>query len=170
MQITTNEPYALRNDEGVTDVWWPFNPTPVVGRYTSKVTSDRTEGRLFQMLISEGRGAAPPLHIHRDADETIYVIEGELTVFVGDERIEVRAGDFVFGPRGVPHAFLVVSEEARFLATFAPAGIGAFFAEIAPPVVPGEPRPDPVPVDPVEFASVAGRYAIEIVGPPPVLD
>ena len=45
-------------------------------------------------------------------DQRLYVIDGELTVFVGDERIEARPGDFVLGPKGVPHTFLVTSERA----------------------------------------------------------
>lgn len=170
MEITATEPYTLGQDQGVVDVWWPFNPAPVVGRYTMKVAAEQTHGRLSQMLVSDGRGAAPPLHIHHDADETFYVLDGEMTIFVGDERLEAGAGDFVFAPRGVPHAYLVRSERVEFFATFAPAGIEAFFAEIAPPVVPGERKPDAVPPDPEEFARIAARYGIEIVGPPPMLD
>lgn len=127
MELTVNEPYVLPKDAGVIDVWWPFNPAPVVGRYSTKVTGEQTRGRLFQMHVIDGRGAAPPLHIHHDADETFYVIEGEMTIFVGDERIEAGTGDFVFGPRGVPHAYLAQSEQAEFLVSFAPAGIEGFF-------------------------------------------
>lgn len=65
---------------------------------------------MIQMLVRDGRGAAPPLHIHRDADETFYVIAGTVSVFVGDERMDAGPGDYVFAPMGVPHAFLVTSE------------------------------------------------------------
>ena len=170
MELTVNEPYVLPKDAGMMDVWWPFNPAPVVGRLSTKVTGEQTQGRLFQMHVTDGRGAAPPLHIHHDADETFYVIEGEMTIFVGDERVEAGAGDFVFGPKGVPHAYLVQSDRAEFLVAFAPAGIEGFFAEIAPQVVPGKPTHDPVEPDPEEFARIAGRYAVEIVGPPPTLE
>jgi quercetin dioxygenase-like cupin family protein len=170
MELIVNAPYVLPKDAGVIDVWWPFNPAPVVGRLSTKVTGEQTQGRLFQMHVTDGRGAAPPLHIHHDADETFYVIEGEMTIFVGDERVEAGKGDFVFGPKGVPHAYLVQSDQAEFMVAFAPAGIEGFFAEIAPQVVPGEPKPDPVAPDPEEFARIAGRYEIEIVGPPPTLE
>jgi mannose-6-phosphate isomerase-like protein (cupin superfamily) len=176
MQITANTPYVLGKDAGVTDIWWPFGP--VVGRYSIKTTAEQTDGRLLQLLVNDSRGAAPPMHIHHDADETFYVIDGALTIFVGDERIEVGAGDFVLGPRGVPHAFLVRSEHAEFLVTFAPAGtegpaghgVDGFFREIAVPVIPGEPPPEPAEPDPEEFARKAALYGIEIVGPPPALD
>jgi mannose-6-phosphate isomerase-like protein (cupin superfamily) len=166
--------YALAKDAGVTDVWFP----PTAGRYTFKIAAAQTEGRLLQVLCQESRGGAAPLHIHHDADESWYVLDGELTVFVGEERMRLGAGDFVLGPKGVPHTFLVTSEQAEFLVAFAPAGtegpsgigLEGFFREIGIPVVPGESRPDPVPPDPEDFARRAGQYAIEILGPPPTLD
>ncbi len=160
--------YLLPKDGGVIDVWWPYQPQ--VGRYTIKVASEQTEGRLVQLLCSDRRGGAPPLHIHHNEDETFFVIAGELSFFVGDERIEATAGDFVFAPRDVPHAFLVKSDHAEYLTSFAPAGAERFFPEVAPRVVAGEPPPSPRQPDPDEFARIAANYGIEIVGPPPMLD
>ncbi len=91
-------------------------------------------------------------------------------LFVGDRRIEATTGDFVCAPKGIPHTFLVTSDRAEYLTSFAPAGAERFFAEVAPPVVPGEPAPPPRAPDPAEFARVAASYGIEIVGPPPTLD
>jgi quercetin dioxygenase-like cupin family protein len=64
------------------------------------------------MLCIDSRGAATPLHIHHEADETFYPIDGELTILVGGARIEAHTGDFVLAPKGIPHAFLVGSERA----------------------------------------------------------
>jgi hypothetical protein len=136
------------------------------------VSGEQTEGRLLQVRSTDWRGAAPPLHIHHDADETWYVIDGQLTVFVGDERIEAGPGDFVFGPMGVPHAFLVTSERAESLITFSPAGtqgpsgygVDGFFREAAVPVVPGQAPPEPTQPDPEELARRMARYGIEMVG------
>ena len=114
----TVQPLVLAKDEGVTDLWWPH--APEVGRYTFKTTGEHTEGRFIQLLVQDRRGASTPLHVHRDADETFYVIEGEATIVVGDERIEAKAGDFVFGPMGVPHAFVVTSERLEMLVTVTP--------------------------------------------------
>jgi mannose-6-phosphate isomerase-like protein (cupin superfamily) len=172
---TAGQPYALPADEGVSDYWWPYGP--VVGRYSIKISGEQTQGRLLQMHVIDGPGAAPPMHIHHDTDETWYVIDGELTVFVGDERIECRAGDFVFGPMGVPHSFLVTSARCEFLVTFAPAGtegrsgfgVDGFFREVAP-VAPGQGRPEPTQPDPEDFARRMAHYGIEFVGPPPTLD
>jgi mannose-6-phosphate isomerase-like protein (cupin superfamily) len=160
--------YLLSEDSGVIDVWWPYQPQ--VGRYTVKIGADQADGRLCQLLGRDRRGGAPPMHVHRREDETFYVIAGEITFFVGDRRIEATAGDFVFAPKDVPHAFLVTSDHAAYLTTFSPAGAERFFAEVAPRVVPGEPAPAPRMPDPEEFARIAASYGIEIVGPPPTLD
>lgn len=173
MTETETAGYTLSRETGVTDVWFP----PTAGRYTFKAGAEQTEGRLLQVICRESRGGAAPLHVHHDADESWYVLDGRVSLFVGDERVEAGPGDFVLGPKGIPHSFLVTSEEAEFLASFAPAGsegpagagLEGFFREIGIPVVAGEPRPEPVPPDPEDFARRAAQYAIEIVGPPPAL-
>ena len=175
-ETTARQPYALPDGGGLTDFWLPF--VPGVSRISTKVSGEQTAGRLLQLRSTDSRGAAPPLHIHHDADETWYVIDGQLTVFVGDERIEAGPGYFVFGPMGVPHAFLVTSEQAETLITFSPAGtegpagygVGGFFREIAIPVVSGQPPPELAEADPEEFARRMAQYGIEVVGPPPTLD
>jgi mannose-6-phosphate isomerase-like protein (cupin superfamily) len=175
-KTTARQPYALPNDAGVTDFWLPF--VPGVSRISTKVSGEQTEGRLLQVRSTDWRGAAPPLHIHHDADETWYVVDGRLTVFVGDERIEAGPGDFVFGPMGVPHAFLVTSERADTLITFSPAGtkgrmgygVDGFFREAAAAAIPGQAPPAPAEADPEELARMMIQYGIETVGPPPTLD
>jgi mannose-6-phosphate isomerase-like protein (cupin superfamily) len=160
--------YLLPKGGGVIDVWWPYQPQ--VGRYTVKLTAEQTDGRLSQLLGNDRRGGAPPLHIHHREDESFYVIAGEITFFVGDQRLEATGGDFVFAPKGVAHTFLVTSECAEYLTSFSPAGAERFFPEVAPRVVPGEAAPPPSESDPEEFARIAASYGIEIVGPPPTLD
>jgi len=93
-----------------------------------------------------------------------------VTIFVGDEQYECRAGDFVLGPRGVPHTFLVRSDIAEMLVSFSPAGIDRFFAEVAPAVVAGEAPPAPPMPDQDEFIRLMAKYECEFVGPPPTLD
>jgi quercetin dioxygenase-like cupin family protein len=161
---------VLARSDGINDIWWPYVPGPEVGRHTNKVTGAQTEGRLFQALVSYPRGAAPPLHIHHDADETFNVLNGEVTIFVGEERYECTAGDFVLGPKGIPHAFLVRSQRAEMLVTFSPAGIEGFFVEVAPPVIEGEAPPPPTMPDQDEFVRLMAKYECEFVGPPPTLD
>ena len=51
----------------------------------------------------------PPLldtsrHVHQHEDETFYVVEGTLTIGVGEERFTVGPGGYAFGPREIPTA------------------------------------------------------------------
>ena len=72
-------------------------------------------------------GDDPPIHTHTREDETIYVLDGAITAFVGDERIEVEAGSYAALPKDVPHGLSVRGEEVRLLVTLAPAGAEYFF-------------------------------------------
>jgi quercetin dioxygenase-like cupin family protein len=160
--ITTR--LKLAKDEGIDDLWWPYGPG--VGRYTIKANAETSQGALVQLLVRESRGAAVPLHIHHDTDETFYLIEGELEVEVGGERFRAAAGDFIFGPRGVPHRWIVTSETAEMFVTCGPAGAGldAFFREVADPV--GGEKPSPRMPDAEDFGRRMAAYNLELLGPP----
>jgi quercetin dioxygenase-like cupin family protein len=72
-------------------------------------------------------GDEPPIHTHTREDETVYVLDGAIIAFVGDERIEVGSGAYAALPKGIPHGLSVRGEEARLLITLAPAGTEYFF-------------------------------------------
>ena len=166
MHATTTEPYALVKGTGISEVWFYGG-----ARISVKVEGTHTGGRLYQVHIVEQRGSGPPLHIHHNADETFYVVDGEMSIVVGDERIEAGPGDFVLGPQGVPHAYVARSPQAELLATFAPASMDRFFEELGGiPVVPGQPAPAASYPDPEEFARAATARGVEIVGPPLALE
>ena len=78
-------------------------------------------------------GSPGPLpHLHRDHEETFYVLEGELTVRVGREKITAPTGSFVVIPRGVVHQpSNPGTEPTRVLLIFFPAGMEHFFEEAA---------------------------------------
>lgn len=164
MEVAEHRGYALPKDAAVRELWW------LGGRMSVKAGGDQTAGRLAQLVFSDPKGKASPLHVHDEAWESFYVIDGELTLFIGDDRIEATAGDYGLVPPGVSHAYLVRSDGTRFLATIAPAGTEAFFAELGVPVAPGDTQAPAVALDPEEFARRARPHGIEIVGPPPTLD
>ena len=105
--------------------------------------------------------------MHRREDEWFYVIEGELSFWVGGEVIEAPAGSFVFGPRDVPHTFVVTSPEARFLLVTEPAGFESFLRAMGQPA-PSLTIPPPAapPSDIAPLIAAAAEYGIEILGPP----
>src|SRR5919198_1479215 len=71
-------------------------------------------------------GDEPPIHTHTREDETLYVLDGAITAFVGDQRIEVEAGSYAALPKDVPHGLRVRGDEARLLITLAPSGTEYF--------------------------------------------
>ena len=105
-------------------------------------------------------------HVHHREDESFYVLEGNITYYVGEETYEAGTGTFVFLPRGVPHSFTFETETIRMLTVFAPAGIEAHFRD---PRF-GEPAREPtLPAgapDIAAFAEDLALYGVEIVGPP----
>jgi len=92
-----------------------------------KSDAESTAGRVAVIEHVSPPGSGSPLHRHTREDEWFYVIDGELTFAVGDEVIPAPAGSFVYGPRGIPHTFMVTSSTpARFLLVTEPAGFEGF--------------------------------------------
>jgi mannose-6-phosphate isomerase-like protein (cupin superfamily) len=70
-----------------------------------------TSGGALALIDERGRrGDMPPLHVHRRDDETFFVLEGEVTLFVAGERIVLGPGQAALAPRDVPHAYRVESD------------------------------------------------------------
>ena len=115
-------------------------------------------------------GLATPLHVHRREDETFLVLEGEITVYRGEEMIAATAGDFMRLPRGVPHAFRVDSEQARLIDVVTPAGHENFFRLAGEPVEGLALPPMAGAPDMERLADAAARTDLEILGPPPFGD
>jgi len=77
---------------------------------------------LVEMIVAAGF-AGPPLHVHESWDEGFYVLEGEVTIQVGEDVRTATAGMFAFAARETPHTFANRSrKEARILITLTPAG------------------------------------------------
>jgi hypothetical protein len=90
-------------------------------------------------------------------------------VFVGDDRIDLEAGDYCFGPRGIPHAYLVRSERARMLVTISPSGSEQLFVSLGVPVTTADPPTDSVMPPMPELVRLFAAHGTEILGPPPTL-
>jgi len=153
-------PIALGPGEGES-LWF-------LGFHTSiKASAETTAGRVDVIEHLAPRGAGSPLHVHTREDEWFYVIEGGLTFWVGGQVIDAPAGSFVYGPRQIPHTFLVSSDTARFLLVTEPGGFAQFvraFAQPADAVV--IPPPATEPQDVAAMSRLAAVYGVEILGPP----
>ena len=92
-------------------------------KFYCKVSGKDTNGDLYIFDSTRLKEGGPPLHYHYDQDEWWYVISGEYLIKVGEETYHAKAGDSVFGPRGVPHTFAKVgATESKLLMLFQPAG------------------------------------------------
>lgn len=123
---------------------------------TFKVGTTDSEGALFVMEQHSQKPGGPPLHLHREQDEFWYVISGEYVFQIGSERFHARAGDCLFGPRMVPHAYAFVgASTGRILVSFTPAmKIQEYFER---PRTPGSYVAD---------QDLYRAYGMELVGPP----
>ena len=164
MTETITRPYRVESGAGLANVWWKS------GRVAVKAGGAETGHAFSQIETDDPRGSGPPLHLHHNEDETFYVLEGEVTVLVGGERIDLEAGDYLFGPRGIAHAYVVRSERARMLVTASPSGVEEVFVSLGVPVTGAEPPKDAVmpPMD--ELVRRFAGYGCEILGPPLSLD
>jgi mannose-6-phosphate isomerase-like protein (cupin superfamily) len=76
--------------------------------HTNDLIMDRRDGaasEAFFVILEPGE--APPLHVHDGVEQVFYILEGEATMTVGRdpaETVDLRVGDFVRTPPGVPHA------------------------------------------------------------------
>ena len=122
---------------------------------------DDTEGTLVQFeMIVPPNAKVPAPHYHVGVDETLYILEGTCTQTIGNETIQLHAGDKCFVKRGVVHGFNNLSDaNFRALITLSPASIGpAYFREIAELVNAGGPP------DVQKMIAIMKKYGLEPVG------
>jgi quercetin dioxygenase-like cupin family protein len=132
---------------------------PVGGHITIKVRSEQSNGTLgaFETVTAPGEG--PPLHVHPEMDEVLYILEGRFRFKLEDDFAEAAPGAFVFIPRGVVHTWQCIGEgPGRFLVIVTPAGFERFFERFEE-VAEAMDRHD-------AFRNLGREVGMEVVGPP----
>jgi quercetin dioxygenase-like cupin family protein len=157
--MTTAAPVIRQSGEGER-MWFAGG-----GIFTWKATAAETDGAFILIEDVMARGKVTPLHVHPNADETVYVLEGELLVHIeGDDHALGEGGLFV-APRGVSHAMLVLSETARVLVLLTPGTAEDFYRAAGEPATS---ETDASYADWDRLREAAERSdSIEILGPPP---
>jgi quercetin dioxygenase-like cupin family protein len=100
---------------------------------TFKVVSRDTDGdhSVIETTVPAGSSGLPP-HIHRSMDEEFYILDGELTVRVGEQRMTAARGAYAYVPRGVVHTFANRGDRpVTFLDIVHPAGFEQYYRELA---------------------------------------
>jgi quercetin dioxygenase-like cupin family protein len=144
---------VLRPGEGETLV------NALGGSVTFKARAPETGGSMAVMETTVPAGEGPPLHLHANEDELIYVLEGDLQFRLGADLHDAPSGAFVFIPRGLHHTWRNVGDApARLLIAFTPAGMERFFELFAGRGAPAGDRS--------AFATTGREVGMQVVGPP----
>jgi quercetin dioxygenase-like cupin family protein len=98
---------------------------PAGGGLTYKVRGGQTGGAVTVWESTAAPGEGPPLHVHVNEDEFMYVLEGRLRFRLDATEHIATAGSLAFIPRGVAHTWQNAGDEqARILFGFTPASPG----------------------------------------------
>jgi quercetin dioxygenase-like cupin family protein len=154
----TLEPVAVPSGGGEAR-WW-FDYLAVI-----KATAADTGGQMTIVEVTCPPNAVAPLHVHHREDEGFWILEGDVTLEVGDTTIEAHAGDYAFGPRDIPHRFTVGGTGCRMLFICTPGGFEDLVIAMSEPArsrtLPPPPEEEP---DWERIASIAEAYGGELLG------
>lgn len=118
----TSKGYVIRSGESRTEKHLKMKGV-TMNVLDLKVSSDDTGGGV---AFFEQNGftplGGPPLHIHPHQDEYFYILEGEYKFQVDKDTYFLKPGDTIFLPRNIQHAFIQLTEKARVLVSYVPAG------------------------------------------------
>jgi len=127
-----------------------------------------TGGQLSVVEVHARRGDASPVHVHGRDDEAFLLLDGAMTVWVGDQRSELRPGGIGFLPREIPHAIRFdVASRALILSTPAGPQEGVFRSvgwDLS------QPRPEGWRIPPEALRQAAEQNGVTLIGPPHGLD
>jgi quercetin dioxygenase-like cupin family protein len=153
-------PLAVRQGEGEAR-WW-FGALAEI-----KATAADTGGLMSIVDVTEHPGAEAPLHVHRRDDEGFWVLEGDVTFEVGDTTIEASAGDYVYGPREIPHRFTVGDRGCRMLFVLVPGGIEDVIRATSEPApsrtLPPPPEAEPTPEEFERLKTIVKQHGYELL-------
>jgi quercetin dioxygenase-like cupin family protein len=125
-EIVAPGPVVIRRGEGEA-IWHLGSLVEIL------LDGPRTGGALALVETLGPAGMQAPPHVHSREDETFLVVEGTVSFTVGGATSDAGPGTVVHLPRGVPHAFRVVSPTARLQNLIAPAGFEDFFRQLSEP-------------------------------------
>ena len=134
---------------------------PLGGPLTLRLRAEESGGALSVIVSGAPVGEGPPLHVHANEDELLYVLEGALRIRLGDTLHAAPAGALTFVPRGVSHTWQSIGPgPARLLVVFAPGApeMERFFERFAA-AAPDAPLA-------VAFAELGREAGMGVLGPP----
>ena len=136
--------------------------TALGSTYVTKTDGAHVNGA-FSLMEESFWAESTPLHTHVAAEESFYVLAGEVEVWADGSVSTAGPGSFLVVPRGVPHGLRRLSDEpVRMLTLISPPGVEQLFPEVA---AQGE---DELLADPERLVELAARFGTEVLGDYPV--
>ena len=113
---------------------------------------EATTSRAFTLAeFTGGKGPWTVPHLHREMEESFFVLDGEFTFAVGEEKIPAGPGSYILVPRGTRHVISAGTGGGRFLALMVPGGLEEMFFELAD-------LPQDSITDPAVRAAISAGY------------
>ena len=125
-----------------------------------------TGGRFCLLEFLQPPGEMTPLHVHRGADQAMYVLEGEITLYLPGRTVRAGRGRCAYGPRAVPHTERVGSAGVRLMEVCSPAGFEDFVIAAGVPATSLTLPPTELAPDLERIAALAAEHDIDVIGPP----
>lgn len=155
-QMTAGSGAAYR-PAGAARAFWVLG-----GLYEVLLSAEESRGASTVVRITLPEGLGPPMHIH-PGSETVYVLDGRVRYFIGDDAVDAGPGAMIHLPAGVVERFEATTR-AELLVTYSPGGIEHFFAEVGEPAPRREvPPPPTTPPDVDRLADIGARYGMKIL-------
>ena len=127
-----------------------------------KASATETAGQYTLLEITAPPGLQTPLHVHYRDGEGFYVLDGSVTIQVGEETVELGPGQHAYGPRDVPHRITVGPDGAHMIWVLTPGGFDDFVADVS--VSAETPTVPPASVVPPEDAAeIVLRHGMELL-------
>jgi len=128
------------------------------------LSGEQTAGQ-FCLLENESNGnTRTPIHVHANDDETVYIIDGELTAVIDGRPRRLTAGESLFLPRGIPHQLMNMSgNPARYILIGTPALFDRFLAQAGRELRPGEVAGPPTLQEIERLREASPRFGITLL-------
>jgi quercetin dioxygenase-like cupin family protein len=132
--------------------------------FTFKIVGDDTSGAFSVAEVDAGPELGPPPHIHRDADESFYILEGTFDFSLAGQAFSAGPGGFVHLPKGVVHTHRAGGgAPAKALVIQSPAGVERFIEEAGKPATNRSARPAPPEMAELgRIVAIAAKHHIEV--------
>ncbi len=137
----------------------------LAGIVMKRLLSGKQTAGQFCLFENQSNGnTRTPIHVHARDDETVYVIEGELTAVVDGQPRRMTAGGSIFMPRGVPHQLMNMSgNPCRYILIGTPALFDRFLEEVGRELQLDEVVGHPTPEEIARLREASPKFGITLL-------